>query len=121
MGVTKNYSRDKDPDQNVTGIAILAKADEGPAPTPADLGGTDGIVQVEFEGDADEGAGTILENLFRVEGLQVTLGSAGEVRLVGSVIPVLGDGSDGTTVAINTLHPQNMDAWQAAAGHPQQP
>ncbi len=121
MGVTKNYNRDKDPDQNVTPIDVVAKADEGAAPTPADLLGSDGVVWIEFQGDADEVGGTILEDLFRVDQLQVVLSSDGIIRLTGSIIPVLGDGSDGTTVAINALHPQSMDAWQIAAGRPQQP
>lgn len=121
MGVTQNYSRDKDPSTNVTGIALRAKAAEGVAATPLDLAGADGIVQIAFDGDADAAAGTVLEDLFRVDNLQVSLGSDGAIRLVGTVVVVLGDGSDGASTAINVAHSQNMDAWQAAAGIAQQP
>lgn len=121
MGVTQNYNRSKDPNVNVTGIAMRAKAAEGAAAVPADLGGADGIMQVAFDADADESAGVDVQDLFRVDNLQIVLNNAGQVTLTGTVVPVLGDGSDGAPTAIQVVHPQNMDAWQTAAGRPQQP
>ena len=121
MGVTKNYNRSKDPDTNVTGIAIRAKAAEGAAATPADLGGADAIAQIAFDADADESAGTTIEDLFRIDNVQINLTSDGKITLAGTIVPVLGDGTDGTAVAIQQVHPQNMDAWQTAAGRAQQP
>lgn len=118
MGVTKNYNRDKDPDVNITGMAILAKAAEGAAATPADLLGADGIMQIAFDVDADPSGGAAVVDAFRVDNLQLQLDALGVMRLTGTIIPVLGDGSDGTPVAINQLHPQNMDAFQTLAGFP---
>lgn len=121
MGVTKNFNCDKSPDTNVTGIAIRAKAAEGAAASPVDLAGADGIMQLAFDADADESVGTAIEDLFRIDNLQIVLGSAGALELIATVVPVLGDGTDGPSTAIKVAHPQNMDAWQAAAGRAQQP
>jgi len=121
VGITKNYNRAKDPAINSTGIALRAKAAEGAAAVPADLAGADGIMQIAFDADADESGGTDVQDLFKINNLQVNLGSNGAVTLVGTIVPILGDGSDGTAVAINETHPQTMDAWQTAAGRPQQP
>lgn len=122
MGVTKNYDRPKSPSINSTGIAITVKADEGSGAAPADLAGDDGKLYVEFEGDADESGGTLLENLFRLDAVEVTIDqTTGRINLVGTIVPVLGDGTDApTTHAINIVHPQTMDAWQADAGRAQQ-
>ena len=121
MGVTKNYNRDKDPSVNVTGIALRAKAAEGAAASPADLAGADGIMQVAFDADADESGGTDVQDLFRIDNLQVNISSTGVVTLIGTPVAVLGDGSEVTGTPINFAHPQNMDAWQTAAGRPRQP
>lgn len=122
MAGTINYNRDKNPKINDTGIAIVPKAGEEPASAAALAGGSTGILNIEFEGDADESGGATLENLFRVEDLQVIVDvNTGRITLTGSVIPVLGDGTDAATLtAINVVHPETMDAWQAAAGRAQQ-
>lgn len=121
MAGTINYDRDKNPKINDTGIAIIPKAGEEPAAAAALAGGSTGIINIEFEGDADESGGSSLVNLFRLEDLQVTVNvTTGAITLSGSIIPVLGDATDGTPKAIAVIHPQTMDAWQAAAGRAQQ-
>lgn len=122
MAGSISYDRDKDPKINSTSIAIVPKAGEEPAAAAALVGGSTGILNLEFEGDADESGGTLLVNLFRVDDLQVVLNTAtGLCRLTGTIVPVLGDGTDApTTYAIDQAHPQTMDAWQTAAGRAQQ-
>ena len=122
MAGTINYDRDKNPKINDTGIAIIPKAGEEPASAAALAGGSTGILNLEFEGDADESGGASLVNLFRVEEIQVTVGvNDGVMKIIGTIIPVLGDASDAaTTQKFSMTHPQTMDAWQAAAGRAQQ-
>jgi len=122
MSVTTNYNRSKDPAVNVTGIAIVPKAGEEPTAVAALAGGTTGIVNVEFEGDADESGGATLVNIFRVDDLRIAIDNAtGLMRLTGLIVPVLGDGTDApTTYPINQAHPQTADAWQTAAGRAKQ-
>ena len=125
MAGTITYDRDKDPKINSTGIDVTPLVGEEPTAAGAltgDNSGSTGILNIEFQGDADESGGSTLVNLFRLEDLQVQINqNSGIFRLTGSIIPVLGDGSDGTPVAIDVVHEQNMDAWQAAAGRAQQP
>lgn len=122
MAGTINYDRDKSVTINDTGIAIVPKAGEEPAAAAALVGGSTGIINLEFEGDADESGGVALVNLFRVDDVQVIVDQAsGQIRLTASVVPVLGDGTDAATpTAISVLHPETMDAWQTAAGRAQQ-
>lgn len=122
MAGTINYDRDKDPKINDTGIAIIPKAGEEPASPAALAGGSTGILNLEFEGDADESGGASLVNLFRVDDVQVTVDVAtGRINLTATIVPVLGDGADApTTTLLNVVHPQTMDVWQADAGRAQQ-
>lgn len=122
MAGTINYDRDKNPSTNNTGIAIVPKAGEEPAAAAALVGGSTGILNLEFEGDADESGGASLVTLFRVEDIQVTVGQAdGVIKITGNIIPVLGDATDAATATpFSVTHPQTMDAWQAAAGRAQQ-
>lgn len=120
MGATLNYEREKLVETNTTGMAILAKAAEGAAATPVNLAGADGIMQIAFDADADESGGVDVQDLFRVDNLQIIISSEGLIRLTGSIVPVLGDATDGTAVPIDVTHPELMDAWQTAAGRARQ-
>lgn len=123
MGATLNYEREKLVETNTTGMDILAKAAEGTAATPVDLAGADGadgIIQIAFDADADESGGVDVQDLFRVDNLQIIISSEGLIKLTGSIVPVLGDGTDGTAVPIDATHPELMDAWQTAAGRVRQ-
>ena len=120
MGATLNYEREKLVETNTTGMDIIAKAAEGTAATPIDLAGADGIIQIAFDADADESGGADVQDLIRVDDLQITISAEGLIKLTGSVIPVLGDGTDGTAVPISVQHPELMDAWQTAAGRARQ-
>ncbi len=126
MSGTINYNRDKNPKINDTGIVVTPLVGEEPTAVGAltgDNSGSTGILNIDFQGDADESGGTSLVNLFRIEDLQVTVGvNDGVVKLTGNIVPVLGDASDAPTpTPISVTHPQTMDAWQAAAGRAQQP
>jgi hypothetical protein len=122
MAGSITYDRDKDPKINATVIDIVAKAGEDPAAPAALVGGSTGFLDLEFEVDADESGGVALVNVFRVDGLKVLLDPAtGLITLAGTIVPVLGDGTDApTTYSILQSHPQTMEAWQTAAGRAQQ-
>ena len=125
MAGTINYDRDKNPKINDTGIAVVPLVGEEPTAAGAmsgDNSGSTGILNIEFQGDADESGGAALVNLARIDDLQVTVDvDTGRINITGTVIPILGDGTDApTTTPINVVHPQTMDAWQTAAGRVQQ-
>ena len=119
MGSTINYEREKLVETNTTPMLITAKAAESPT-APADLAGATGIIDIAFDADADESAGADVQELFRVDNLQITISSEGLIKLTGSIVPVNGDATDGTPGAISAQHPQLMDAWQTAAGRARQ-
>lgn len=121
MGVTKQYSRDKDPDQNVTDIDLTLLVGEKPdAPTAIGGTGTTAEFDCRIQADADESVGVDVQDLFKVE-IVPTLSSEGAIRCAVTVTPILGDGSDGTAEAKTVTHSQDMSAWQTAAGRPPQP
>jgi len=111
------YNRDKNPATNATPITISGEARELPNALVAIAAGTTGAFEVAITGDADPSGGAALVQLWRVA-LTPTLQSAdpGTQGLTLTATPVLGDGSDGTPVVFQSVHPQTMDAWQTAAG-----
>ncbi len=124
MAGNVNYDRDKNPKINDTPINIDFTAGEEPtalAALTADNSGSTGILNVTLTADADESGGVDIQDLFRIEDIQVTIDQAGGLTtLTMNVIPVKGDATDGATTTLTVKHPQSMDAWQTAAGRPQQ-
>ena len=121
MGATLNYNRDKDPDQNDTPMDLTILVGEKPdAPTAIGGTGTTAVLDYRLQCDADESVGVDVQDLFKLEATP-TISSDGIIRLAVTVTPILGDASEGTPVATTVEHDENMDAWQATAGRPQQP
>ncbi len=125
MAADVNYDREKLVVINDTPINISITGAEEPAAATvalsADGSGSTGIMNLIFSGDADESGGADIQELFRVEDLRVIIDPAtGLTQLAATIIPVLGDGSDGTPETILIKHPQTMDAWQTAAGRARQ-
>ena len=121
MAADVNYDRPKSVVINDTPINVAFTAGEEPAAATtaltADGSGTTGILNVNVTADADPTAGVDIQQLFRVEDLQVLIdATTGRVTLSASIIPVKGDATDGTPVPLTVVHPQTMDAWQTAAG-----
>lgn len=126
MAANVNYDRPKDPAINDTPINIDFLAGEEPtalAALTADNSGSTGILNVTITADADESGGADVQDLFRIEDIQVLINQeTGLCQLVLNVIPVLGDGTDANTPPEQYVvnHPETMDAWQTAAGRPRQ-
>ena len=113
------YDRPKDPAINSTGINVDFLAGEEPTGVGAlsgDNSGSTGILNVTVTADANPSGGDI-QDLFRIEDIQIVIDPVTfKTRLTCSIIPVLGDASDGTPIPVDVEHPENMDAWQTAAG-----
>ena len=124
MAGNVNYDRDKDPKINDTPINIDFLAGEEPTGVAAltgDNSGSSGILNITITADADESGGTDVQDLFRIEDIQVLINQAtGLTQVSMNIIPVKGDATDGTAIAVLENHPQTMDAWQTAAGRAQQ-
>lgn len=119
---TKTYSRIKDPSTNSTGMDLSYQGSELPTAKAALVAGASGDAQIHIEVDADESAGTDVQDAWTVK-LIPTISPAmpGTMGLTIEVTPVLGDASDGTKLTYQAAHEETMDAWQAAAGRAQQP
>lgn len=119
---TITFDRDKDPATNSTGIATSGEAREDPNALAAIATGAGTFYEMLISGDADESGGVAIVGLFRIKATPTLQGAApGTIGLTLEVTPVLGDGSDGTPFAVQSLvHPEKMDAWQTAAGRPRQ-
>lgn len=127
MAANVNYNRPKSATTNATDINInFTGAEEPTAQTTAfgpstDNTGSTGIFNLIVTADADESGGVDIQDLFRLEDIQVTIdATTGATNLTCNIIPVLGDATDGTAVAVDVAHPQTMDAWQTAAGRARQ-
>jgi len=125
MAANVNYDRDKNPKINDTPINIDFLAGEEPTGVGAlsgDNSGSSGILNVTVTADADESGGADIQDLFRIEDIQIIIDvTTGLVKLTMQVIPVLGDASDAATpIDVSVTHPETMDAWQTAAGRAQQ-
>lgn len=127
MAANVNYNRPKSATTNPTDINIdFTGAEEPTAQTTAfgpstDNTGTSGIFNLIVTADADESGGVDVQDLFRIEDIQVLIdATTGVTRLTANIIPVRGDATDGTTVPVDVQHPETMDAWQTAAGRARQ-
>jgi hypothetical protein len=126
MAANVNYNRAKSTTTNSTDINIDFTAGEEPTALTAlgpatDNSGTSGILNVTVTADADESGGADIQDLFRIEDIQVLINATtGLTQLSMSIIPVKGGATDGTTTAVLVNHPETMDAWQTAAGRARQ-
>jgi len=115
-----SYDRPKLVAINATPININFLAGEEPtalAAITADNSGSTGILNLTLTADADPTVGVDIQDLFRIEDIQVTIDQAtGTTTLTASIIPVLGGATDGTAQAVSVQHSETMDAWQTAAG-----
>lgn len=115
-----NYERPKSTTTNTTPINVDFTAGEEPtalAALTADNSGSTGILNVTVTADADPTGGADIQDLFRIEDLQVVIDpTTFRCRLQATVIAVKGDGTDGTSHTIDIAHDEDMDAWQTAAG-----
>lgn len=123
MAADVSYDRLKSTTINSTPINIDFLAGEEPTALAAlgALGGSTGILNVTVTADADESGGVDIQDLFRIEDIQVLINtSTGLCQLSMNIIPVKGDAADGSATAVLVNHPQTMDAWQTAAGRARQ-
>ena len=121
MAADVNYDRPKSVVINDTPINIDFTAGEEPTAATtaltADNSGSSGILNINVTADADPTGGADIQDLFRIEDLQVVINQeTGLTQLTMSVVPVTGGATDATAVAVTVNHTQTMDAWQAAAG-----
>lgn len=120
MGVNLTYDRPLATIDEATVIPITVLAAEK-AGTPAVFAGgavgTTGNLLAHFKADSDP-VGTDVQVLFRLETAISFqgVGASAKPRIVTTVTPILGDGTDGTPVVVSCVHDQTMDAWQTAAG-----
>ena len=120
MAATINYNRSKVSTVNDTPIDLTLLAGELPdAPTAIGGTGTTAAFDIRLQGDADESAGADVQDLFKVVGTPV-ITSDGKITLSVVVTPVAGAGGDLAATTSAVLHPETVDAWQAAAGRPRQ-
>lgn len=125
MAANVNYDRPKSATTNNTPINIDFTAGEEPtalAALSADNSGSSGILNVTVTADADESGGLDVQDLYRIEDIQVTINqSTGLTNLTMTITPVLGDGTDAASpTTVTVRHPETMDAWQTAAGRARQ-
>lgn len=125
MAANVNYDRPKSATTNDTPINIDFTAGEEPtalAALSADNSGSSGILNVTVTADADESGGLDVQDLYRIEDIQVTINqSTGLTNLTMTITPVLGDGTDAASpTTVTVRHPETMDAWQTAAGRARQ-
>ncbi|HEU01426.1 hypothetical protein LCGC14_0273330 [marine sediment metagenome] len=117
----KTYNRDKDPDTNATPIDITYDGAETPTAEAPLAVGTTGEAAITVLADADESGGIDVQPLYTVSLVPVIDAAApGGQRLTVTVTPILGGGGSGTPLVFTAPHPETMDAWQTAAGRPQQ-
>lgn len=117
------YERPKSVETNTTPINMDILAGEKPtAPAAlAALAGTTGVLDVVFTADADESGGADVQNWFRLTLTPVLPDNSNtKPSMQITLVPVLGDGTDGVTQTLTAEHDESMDAWQAAAGRPRQ-
>lgn len=117
---------------NTTPISISPKAAEiGGTEAAVDAAGQAGDtagIQATLTADADESGGADIQDLWRIVAkplIDATAQSHGESRgtmtLEVTITPVKGDGTAGTAQKFIVTHPENIDAWQTAAGRARQP
>lgn len=126
MAVSKSYPRLKSATTNTTGIAITLKAAEGAITQHAfrdnmgaDEDGLTGVINGTYMADANESGGADVQDLFRFS-ITPNIESNGRTTLTVVVTPVKGNGDAGDAVTTVHVLPENMDAWQTAAGRARQ-
>ncbi|KKN73350.1 hypothetical protein LCGC14_0401630 [marine sediment metagenome] len=120
MSKTNNYDRPKLSGINDTGMDMTLLVGEKPD-APSAIGGTGSTAELDcrVQADADESGGADVQDLYKIEVLPaVALSGAQTVKI--TVTPIKGDASEGTPQIITVTHPENMDAWQSAAGRARQ-
>lgn len=118
---TKSYERLKEPDTNTTGIDLSGESRELPNALAAIAAGASGDFELAISADADESGGADVQQLYRVLCTPIIqAGHPGAQSLRLTITPVLGDGGDGEATVVDVAHPEDMDAWQAAAGRARQ-
>lgn len=84
------------------------------------VAGTTGALDCIIQADGDPTGGTDWQDLWHIEATP-DLDVNGVSTLTPLITPILGNGSAGTPITFTPLvHPQNMDAWQTAAGDARQ-
>ena len=118
--LTDQYDRPKSSVINDTGIVLTLLVAEKPD-VPIAIGGTGTTAELDcrVQADADESIGNDIQDLFKIEIVPV-VAADGITTLTITVTPVKGDATDGKTQTLVVTHPENMDAWQTAAGRARQ-
>lgn len=120
MAGTISYNRAKDPAINATGMLYTILVSEKPDAVSAIGGtGTTGILDAEFQVDADESGGADVQAHGKFT-ITPAVDSNGVTKYTVVFTPILGAGGDGKIVTTVLTHDENMDAWQIAAGRPRQ-
>lgn len=121
MAATLNYNRPKSTLINVTPIDLTLLVGEKPdAPTAIGGTGTTAALDCRIQADADESVGADVQDLFKIE-VTPTITSDGKATCTVVVTPIGGGGGSLTAETLAVLHPETVDAWQAAAGRARQP
>lgn len=120
MAKTNNYDRPKLSGINDTGMLMTLLVGEKPD-APGAIGGTGTTAELDcrVQADADESGGVDVQDLFKLEALPAVALSGAQTLKV-TVTPIKGDGTEGTAQILTVSHPENMDAWQTAAGRARQ-
>ena len=117
---TDNFDRPKLSGINDTGIVLTLLVGEKPD-APGAIGGTGSTAELDcrVQADADESGGVDIQDLFKIETVPV-IAADGTVTLAVTVTPIKGGATDGKAQTLTVTHPENMDAWQSAAGRARQ-
>lgn len=123
MPANISYNRPKSSLVNSTGIQFSVKAselDNVPANLPGAAQGNSGELNVLYTADADESGGADVQNIAIFKFTPAIDPKTGMLRLNAEFTPVNGNGSLGAVQSNSGKHPQDMDAWQSAAGRARQ-
>ena len=121
MAQDVTYNRLKSTTTNSAAMSMSVEAAEKGGTEAALAAGSSAGIQATIICDADEGAGTDLQDLWKIVLTPEIDANTGDQQLRVVVTPVGGDGVDDTAVTTVVPHPEDMDAWQTAAGNSRLP